>query len=190
VGWHREGFALLEVAITSPCWATENYRRNSGTHPPAGRRECALANAQDLHGELQKLGFVISERTVARLGRRGDSRKAWLTFLRNHWEVIAAFDFFTLPTVTFQVLYCFFVIEHGHRKILHFNVTRHPTRSGSSGSSLLHFATRLLGIRSYEAGAFFCTPCHAADSVLTTHMGHMLLLLAPKAGKHLAKSIS
>jgi len=38
-----------------------------------------------------------------------------------------AFDFFTVPTVTFQLLYCFFVIEHGRRKILHFNVTRHPT---------------------------------------------------------------
>ena len=35
--------------------------------------------------------------------------------------------FFTIPTMTFQVLYCFFVIEHGRRKILHFNVTRHPT---------------------------------------------------------------
>ena len=50
-----------------------------------------------------------------------------MTFVRNHREVIAAFDFFTVPTMTFQVLYCFFVIEHGRRKILHFNVTRHPT---------------------------------------------------------------
>jgi len=62
------------------------------------------------------LGFVISERTVARylqrVVRRGDSRKGWLTFLRNHREVIAAFDFFTIPTMTFQVLYCLFVIEH------------------------------------------------------------------------------
>ena len=41
--------------------------------------------------------------------------------------MIAAFDFFTIPTATFQVLYCFFVIEHGRRKILHFNVTRHPS---------------------------------------------------------------
>ena len=49
------------------------------------------------------------------------------TFPQNHWEVIAAFDFFTVPTVTFKLLYCFFVIEHGRRKILHTNVTRHPT---------------------------------------------------------------
>jgi putative transposase len=41
--------------------------------------------------------------------------------------VIAAFDFFTVPTVTFQLLYCFFVIEHGRRRILRFNVTDHPT---------------------------------------------------------------
>jgi putative transposase len=59
--------------------------------------------------------------------RRGDSGKRWLAFLHNHRDVIVAFDFFTVPTVTFQLLYCFFVIEHGRRKILHFNVTRHPT---------------------------------------------------------------
>ena len=40
--------------------------------------------------------------------------------------MIVALDFFTVPTVTFQLLYCMFVIEHGRRKILHFNVTRHP----------------------------------------------------------------
>ncbi len=41
--------------------------------------------------------------------------------------MIAGLDFFTVPTVTFKLLYCLFVIEHGRRKILHFNVTEHPT---------------------------------------------------------------
>ena len=41
--------------------------------------------------------------------------------------MIVTFDFFTVPSVTFRLLHCFFVIEHGRRKILHFNVTRHPT---------------------------------------------------------------
>ena len=41
--------------------------------------------------------------------------------------MIVAFDFFTVPTLTFRLLYCFFVIEHGRRRILHFNVTRHPS---------------------------------------------------------------
>jgi putative transposase len=49
-----------------------------------------------------------------------------LTLLRNHREAIAAMDFFPVPTPTFGVLYCFFVIGHDRRKILHFNVTRNP----------------------------------------------------------------
>jgi transposase InsO family protein len=53
--------------------------------------------------------------------------KRWLAFLQNHREAIVAFDFFTVLTLTFQLLYCFFVIEHGRRRILHCNVTRHPT---------------------------------------------------------------
>ena len=47
-------------------------------------------------------------------------------FLRNHRKAIAAMDFFTVPTLTFGVLYCFFVIGHDRRKILHCNVTPRP----------------------------------------------------------------
>ena len=68
-----------------------------------------------------------AQRYLRRRRRRGEPAKRWLTFLQNHREVIAAFDFFTVPTVTFRMLYCFFVIEHGRRRILHFNVTYHPT---------------------------------------------------------------
>jgi len=86
--------------------------------------------APRIHGELLKLGFDLSERSVSRWIRRAprdpDSVKRWLTFLRNHREAIAAMDFFTVPTLTFGVLYCFFVIGHDRRKILHFNVTRNP----------------------------------------------------------------
>ena len=66
-------------------------------------------------------------RYLARLGRREDPSKLWLTFLKNHREVIAAMDFFTVPTATFRRLYCFFVNRHDRRKILHFNATEHPT---------------------------------------------------------------
>jgi len=89
--------------------------------------------APRIHGELLQLGFQISEPTVSRylrrLRRHCDAGKArrWLAFLNNHREVIAAFDFFTVPSLTFRTLYCFFVIEHGRRRILHFNVTTHPT---------------------------------------------------------------
>jgi hypothetical protein len=81
-------------------------------------------------GELLKLGFDLSERTVSRGVRRvpknPGSAERWLTFLRNHREAIAAMDFFTVPTLTFGVLYCFFIIGHDRRKILHFNGTRNP----------------------------------------------------------------
>ena len=89
--------------------------------------------APRIHGELLQLGFDISEPTVSRYLQRlkhrtdGNKAKQWLTFLQNHREVIAAFDFFTVPTLTFRVLYGFFVIEHHRRRILHFNVTAHPT---------------------------------------------------------------
>jgi putative transposase len=77
------------------------------------------------------LGFELSERTISRWMKKAprdpDHAKRWLAFLRNHREVIAAMDFFTVPTITFGMLYCFFVISHDRRRIRHVNVTKHPT---------------------------------------------------------------
>src|SRR5260370_25480038 len=64
---------------------------------------------------------------MKRAPRDPEPATRWLTFLRNHREAIAAMDFFTVPTITFSALYCFFVISHDRRRILHFNVTKHPT---------------------------------------------------------------
>jgi hypothetical protein len=50
----------------------------------------------------------------------------WKAFLNNHREAITAMDFFTVPTMIFDILYCFFVIAHDRRRILHFHVTRVP----------------------------------------------------------------
>jgi transposase InsO family protein len=131
VGWHRTGFRLY--------WRWRSRAR--GGRPKITEeirglvRQLANENPQwgapKIHGELLKLGFVVSERSVARylsrVQRRRGPGQRWLTFLQNHREVIVAFDFFTVPTVTFQVLYCLFVIEHARRRILHFNITPHPT---------------------------------------------------------------
>ena len=87
--------------------------------------------APRIHGELRMLGFDLSERTISRWMMRAprgpDRAKLWLAFLQNHREAIAAMDFFTVPTITFGVLYCFFIISHDRRRILHVNVTKHPT---------------------------------------------------------------
>jgi transposase InsO family protein len=50
-----------------------------------------------------------------------------MTFVRNHAKAIIACDFFVLVTATFKLIYVFFVMEVGTRRLLHFNVTRHPT---------------------------------------------------------------
>jgi len=89
--------------------------------------------ASRIHGELTMLGFEISERTVLRWMRKAprspEPAKRWATFLNNHRETIAAMDFFTVPTLTFGVLYCFFVIAHDRRRILHCSITKHPSSS-------------------------------------------------------------
>ena len=133
VRWHRAGFRWYRSVI-------------SKVRKPVGRRRtskqvrdliCQMTaenpawGAPRIHGEVLMLGFDISERTVSRwmkrMSRNPDRAKRWLAFLRNHREAIAAMDFFTVPTITFSVLYCFFLIGHDRRRILHCNVTRHPT---------------------------------------------------------------
>ena len=92
-------------------------------------RENPTWGAPRIHGEMLKLGFELSERTVLRWMRRAprnpEPAQRWKTFLSNHRETIAAMDFFTVPTLSFGVL--FFLIGHDRRRIMHYNVTRHPT---------------------------------------------------------------
>jgi transposase InsO family protein len=87
--------------------------------------------APRIHGELKMLGFDISERTVLRWMRRApknpEPTRRWAAFLANHREAIAAMDFFTVPTLTFGVVYAFFVIAHDRRRILHCNITPNPS---------------------------------------------------------------
>ena len=87
--------------------------------------------APRIHGELKMLGFDLSGRTVLRWMRKAPRNpvpaKQWTAFLSNHREAIAAMDFFTVRTLTFGVLYAFFVIAHDRRRILHCNATKHPS---------------------------------------------------------------
>ena len=59
--------------------------------------------------------------------RRGPPSQAWRTFLENHIKEAIALDFFTVPTATFKVLFVLVILSHDRRRILHFNVTEHPT---------------------------------------------------------------
>jgi putative transposase len=122
--------AVLALAVSwTRRWQGQGLSRNPGADP-ANAQENPTWGAPKIHGELLKLGLLLSERSVSRylraIQRRGDPGKRWLAFLQNHREAIVALDFFTVPTVSFLVLYCLFVIEHARRKILHFRVTPHP----------------------------------------------------------------
>jgi hypothetical protein len=80
-------------------------------------------------GELHKLGMNVAKSTVEkyRPKRRHPSSPTWKTFLNNHVADIVACDFFTVPTATFRVLFVFIMLAHERRRIVHFNITEHPT---------------------------------------------------------------
>src|SRR2546426_5439194 len=132
VSWHRAGFRLYWTWVSRAKRVGGRKRVSKEVRTLIFRMvaENPTWGAPRIHGELLKLGFDFSERSVSRwicrAPRNPDPMKRWLTFLSNHREAIAAMDFFTVPTLTFGVLYCFFVIGHDRRKILHFNVTRNP----------------------------------------------------------------
>ena len=92
-------------------------------------RENALWGAPRIHGELLKLGIDIDETSVSKylVRRQKPPSQTWRTFLDNHVKTIVSVDFFTVPTIRFQVLYVFLVLAHDRRRILHFGVTAQPT---------------------------------------------------------------
>jgi putative transposase len=88
-----------------------------------------LWGAPRLHGELLKLGIEVSQATVAKymMKHRKPPSQTWRTFLKNHVKELVSVDFFVVPTVTFRILYVFLVLAHDRRRVVHFNVTEHPT---------------------------------------------------------------
>jgi putative transposase len=92
-------------------------------------RENSTWGAPRIHGELLKLGTDIGESSVSKyiVRPRKPPSQTWRTFLENHTKQLVSIDFFTVPTIRFQVLYVFLVWAHDRRRILHFNVTAHRT---------------------------------------------------------------
>ena len=88
-----------------------------------------LWGAPRIHGELCKLGIDVSERTVSRLLRRPrrPPSQTWRTFLTNHVATLVSMDFFTVPTLTGRVLFVLVLLTHQRRRIIHVNITEHPT---------------------------------------------------------------
>jgi transposase InsO family protein len=130
IAWHRKGFRLFwtwKVRCGQPGRPAvpkdirELIRRMS--------RENPLWGAPRIHGELLKLGIDVGETSVGKyiVRRRKSPSQSRRTFLENHVKSLVSVDFFTVPTLRFQILYVFLVLAHDRRRILHFGVTAHPT---------------------------------------------------------------
>ena len=130
VRWHRLGFRLYWRWKSTwgkpgrpkiPHELRSLIRRMSRENVGWGPRRIA--------DEFILLGHEISAETVAKymVRRSKPPSPTWKTFLKNHAHQIAAVDFFVVPTATFRLLYCFVVLTHDRRRVVHFNVTEHPT---------------------------------------------------------------
>ena len=130
VKWHQQGFTLYWRWLSKPRKGgrpridpdiQDLIRRMAHDNPGWG--------APRILSELLLLGYTVSQATVAKYmpKTRKPPSQTWRTFLTNHVSDIAAIDFFTVPTLTFGVLYGFLVLRHAQRQVVHFNVTAHPT---------------------------------------------------------------
>ncbi len=130
IAWHRKGFRQY--------WMWKSRRRRPG-RPLVPRelrdliRKMSIANprwgAPRIHGELLKLGITVSQATVSKYivrGRKPPSQ-TWRTFLDNHVTDLVSMDFLVVPTATFRVLFVLAILAHDRRRIVHLNVTEHPT---------------------------------------------------------------
>jgi putative transposase len=130
IAWHRKSFRLFWV------WKVQHGLPGRPPVPMEIRklirkmsRENPLWGVPRIHGELLKLGFDVGETSVSKymVRHRRPPSQTWRTFLENHVKTMVSIDFFTVPTLRFQVLYVFLVLAHDRRRIVHFNVTAHPT---------------------------------------------------------------
>jgi transposase InsO family protein len=104
-------------------------------------RENPLWGAPRIHSELLKLGIKISQASVAKYLVRNPKppSQTWRTFLNNHVSQLGSIDFFTVHTISFQILFVFVVLAHNRRRVVHFNVTPHPTAEWTAQQMLEAF---------------------------------------------------
>jgi len=129
VGWHRQGFRLWWR------WKSRGRAGRPCIDPELRRlirrlsRENPLWGAPRIQAELRLLGCDVAESTVAKYRVRPSRPPSptWRSFLANHVNCLASVDFFVVPTATFKLLYGFLVLRHDRRRLVHFNVTSHPT---------------------------------------------------------------
>ena len=129
VRWHRQGFRLY-WRWKSRTGKVGRPRIEAEVRDLIRRmsRENPLWGTPRIQAELALLGHFVVDSTIDkyRIRSRKPPSPTWRTFLDNHVKDIVAVDFFTVPTATFRLLFCFIVLRHHRRIVVHFNVTAHP----------------------------------------------------------------
>jgi len=131
--WHRSGYKLF--------WRFKTRSKRRDPKIPTDTISLIRQMAQDnrlwgaerIRGELLKLGIRVSKRTIQKYmrsvrKRSPSSGQKWTTFIRNHTHQTWACDFLQTYDIFFQTIFAFFIIDLGTRQIVHFNVTRSPSR--------------------------------------------------------------
>ena len=143
-------------------------------------QENPIWGAPRILSELLLLGHNVAESTVSEymIHQPKPPSQNWRTFLKNHVGQIAAVDFFTVPTITFQVLYVFLIMRHDRRRVVHFNISTGPTAQWAAQQIVQAFPFEehprfLLRDRDGIYGQYF------RDRV--KHMGIEEVLIAPRA---------
>jgi putative transposase len=130
IKWHRQGFRLY-WRWKSKAGRPGRPRIDAEIRELIRRisRENPLWGTPCIKAELHLLGFEVAESTVAkyRIKTLKPSSQTWKTFLSKYAGEIIGIDFFTAPTATFRNLYCFIILLHERRQVVHFNITEHPT---------------------------------------------------------------
>ena len=113
----------------------------SGVDPQDELGQSALGSAADPRGTTQAR-IEVSQATVAKymVRRRQPPSQTWRTFLNTHAKQLVSTDFFVVPTATFRVLYVLVVLAHQRRRLLHFNVTSHPSSEWAAQQIVEAFA--------------------------------------------------
>ena len=171
VAWHRREFRLFRA-----------WKSRHGTGRPkvpaqvrALIRTMSHANplwgVPRIHGELQKLGIVLSQSTVGKymVRRRRPPSQTWRTFLANHVGQVMAADFFVAPTATYRLLFVLVLLAHERRRVVHVAVTEHPTAAWTAQQLRTAFSDTVL-IREVD-DAMLQGCCNGRGATLDAQLG-------------------
>jgi putative transposase len=129
VRWHREAFDYSGAGSHAD-WVGREYQSNSSSSSPTWPRPTARrvrSGSRRSSGSSSVCRVAADGSSLRPRTRRGQMTQSWATFLRNHAGAVLACDFFVVVTATFQRVYVFVILDIATRRVLHWNVTAHPT---------------------------------------------------------------